>query len=322
MSTSTPSSIKKATIIGCGSIGASWAALFLAHGIKTITYDINPSAKDFLIELVDQALPVLMRLGNCPFPNAKSSDIIFTTNLEEALQDTDFVQENGPEKMEFKQNLFAEIAKVVREDVIIATSSSGLSCSSIQEGLGMDSHPERCVVGHPFNPPHLIPLVEVVGGSKTSENTIKRTLDFYTNLGKKAVHVKKEATGHVANRLQGALMREMMYLIQEDICTVSDIEDAMQYGPGLRWGIMGPSLLFHLGGGKGGIEHFADHLLEPAMTWYAEKDPLVNEELRRKWVEGTREVVAGRSFDELSKQRDDGIIELLKIRQGVKEPAA
>ncbi|RDW80892.1 3-hydroxyacyl-CoA dehydrogenase [Coleophoma crateriformis] len=310
---SVPSNIKKVTIIGAGSIGASWAALFIAHGIHTVAYDINASAKDFLIELVDGALPVLSRLGNCPNTSAKSSDIVFTTNLAEALKDTDFVQENGPEKLEFKQNLFNEISKHVRDDVIIATSSSGLRCSAIQEGL--TSNLGRCVVGHPFNPPHLIPLVEVVGGSATSPETVSRTLEFYNNLGKKAVHVKKEAKGHIANRLQGALMREMMHLIQEDICTVPDIEDAMQYGPGLRWGIMGPSLLFHLAGGKGGIEHFADHLLGPAMTWYAEKDPEVNDELRSKWIAGTREIVADRSFDELVKQRDEEIIELLKIRK-------
>ncbi|KAL3426889.1 3-hydroxyacyl-CoA dehydrogenase [Phlyctema vagabunda] len=310
---SAATSIKKVTVIGSGSIGASWAALFLAHGLETVVYDINPSAKDFLYSLVDGALPVLQRLGNSTNADAKASDIVFTTDLVEALKDADFVQENGPERLPFKQKLFTDITKHVRDDTILATSSSGLSCSSIQEGVV--SHPERCVVGHPFNPPHLIPLVEVVGGNMTSSATIERTLAFYNGLGKKAVHVKKEARGHIANRLQGALMREMMYLLQNDVCTVADLEAAMQYGPGLRWGVMGPNLLFHLGGGPAGIQHMADHLLEPMMSWYAETDPVVNDELKRKWVEGTLDVVNGRKFEDLVKQRDEEIIELLNIQK-------
>ncbi|ROW04745.1 hypothetical protein VMCG_04714 [Cytospora schulzeri] len=307
--------IRKIAIIGCGSIGASWAALFLAQGLTVTAFDINPAAETFLHKIVTDALPVLSSLGLLQKADAKPSDILFTTQMDEALNGADFVQENGPEKLDFKQHLFDQIAGLVRPDTTIATSSSGLTCSSIQEGMHASSHPERCVVGHPFNPPHLIPLVEVVGGKQTSAETIDKTLAFYEKIGKKPVHVKKEVVGHVANRLQAALMRECMHLLQEDVVGVADIDTAMSYGPGLRWGVMGPSLLFHLGGGEGGIKHMADHLLGPLMTWYAREDPVVDDGLKKKWVDGTIEEVDGRDFRELARQRDAELVRLLNVRR-------
>lgn len=308
------SNIQKVAIIGCGSIGASWAALFLAQGLTVSAFDINPAAQKFLENIVSYALPVLSSLGLLKKTDAKPSDILFTTTMEDALKGADFVQENGPERLQFKQELFDNIAKTVAEDTIIATSSSGLTCSSIQEGMQASSHPERCVVGHPFNPPHLIPLVEVVGGRQTSADVVSRTMAFYSAVGKKPVEVKKEVVGHVANRLQAALMREMMYLLQEDVATVSDLDTAMSFGPGLRWGVMGPSTLFHLGGGEGGIRHMADHLLGPLMSWYAPRDPVVDDALRRKWVDGTIEEVGGRDYRELARQRDEELVRLLNVR--------
>ncbi|TDZ39205.1 L-carnitine dehydrogenase [Colletotrichum spinosum] len=309
------SSIQKVAIIGCGSIGASWAALFLAQGLTVTAFDINPSAETFLKNLVTDALPVLSSLGLLNNTDANVTDILFTTNLEEALDGADFVQENGPEKLDFKRRLFNDMAALTRRDTIIATSSSGLTCSSVQEGMQPSSHPERCVVGHPFNPPHLIPLVEVVGGAQTSTSTVDKTMQFYESMGKKPVHVKKEVVGHVANRLQAALVREIMYLLQQDVVNVEDIDNAMSYGPGLRWGVMGPSLLLHLGGGEGGVKHMADHLLGPLMTWYAPKDPEVNDELKQKWVDGTMQGVAGRDYRQLAKQRDEELVRLLNIRK-------
>lgn len=306
---------QKVAIIGCGSIGASWAALFLAQGLTVTTFDINPAAETFLYKIVTDALPILSSLGLLKKADAKPSDILFTTKMEEALRDADFVQENGPEKLAFKQNLFNQIARLVRPDTIILTSSSGLTCSSIQEGMHASSYPERCAVGHPFNPPHLIPLVEVVGGEQTSAKTIEKTIAFYEKIGKKPVHVRKEVVGHVANRLQAALMRECMHLLQEEVVSVADIDTAMSYGPGLRWGVMGPSLLFHLGGGEGGIKHMADHLLAPLMTWYAREDPVVDDELKQKWVDGTMEEVDGRDFRDLARQRDEGLVRLLNVRR-------
>ncbi|CAI6332734.1 unnamed protein product [Periconia digitata] len=309
-------STQKVTIIGCGSIGASWAALFLAHGFSVTAFDINAAAESFVRTFVNEALPTLVALGEMSESStAKAEDIKFTTNLNEALEGADFVQENGPEKLDFKQQLFSDIAAIVRPDTILATSSSGLTCSSIQEGMAPGSHPERCVVGHPFNPPHMIPLVEVVGGSATAPEVIAKAMEFYSKAGRKPIHIQKEVVGHVANRLQSALAREMMHLISEDICTVKDIDDAMSYGPGLRWGVMGPSALFHLAGGPGGIEHMSQHLLGPLMSWYARKDPVVDEALREKWVRGTLEAVDGRTYQDLAKQRDEELVALLKTRK-------
>ena len=307
--------IQHVSIIGCGSIGASWAALFLAQGLTVTTFDINAAAETSLRKLVSNALPVLKSLGLQKSPFASADSIIFTTNLREALQHADFVQENGPERLELKQKMFEEMAGLVRSDVILATSSSGLTCSSIQEGMSASSHPERVIVGHPFNPPHLIPLVEVVGGTQTSQDTIDRTMTFYNTMGKKAVHVKKEVVGHIANRLQAALMREMLSMLQKDVCSISDIDDAMSYGPGLRWGIMGPNTLFHLAGGEQGAQHMADHLLEPVTTWWAKEDPVLDDALKKKWVEGTMEAIKARKFDDLVTQRDGELVRLLNLRK-------
>jgi 3-hydroxyacyl-CoA dehydrogenase len=312
--------IKRVSIIGSGSIGASWAALFLAQGLDVRVFDINASMETFLRKLVTSALPTLDTLGLLKNSKATADDIVFSTSLEEALRDTDFVQENGPERLEFKQGLFTDIARLVRDDVIIATSSSGLMCSKIQDGMPADTKPERCVVGHPFNPPHLIPLVEVIGGKLTSKYTIGKTIDFYERMGKKPIYVQKEVPGHVANRLQAALFREIFHLVQENICTVKDIDDAMAFGPGLRWGVMGPSTLMHLAGGEGGVEHMANHLLEPMTTWWAQETPVMNDELKSKWVAGTLDAVDGRKYVDLSKQRDDEIVQLLNSRKKWESP--
>ncbi|KAM0478724.1 hypothetical protein ACHAP7_005871 [Fusarium lateritium] len=309
------SSINTVAIVGCGAIGASWAALFLAQGLKVKAFDINPVSETYLRNFIRDALPVLSSIGLVKNTNAKPEHVIFTTSLAEALQDADFVQENGPERLDFKQKLFQEMGEALREDVIIATSSSGLTCSSIQEGMDVSAGPQRCVVGHPFNPPHLIPLVEVVGGSQTDPSVIQRTMAFYESLGKQPIHLKKEVPGHVANRIQAAVMREVFHILQQDVCSVQAIDDAVSYGPGLRWGVMGPNMLFHLGGGEGGIEHFADHLLGPLQTWYAPENPVVDEELKNKWIGGTRGAVGEMGYGDLVKQRDEELVRLLNVRK-------
>ncbi|KAL1608301.1 hypothetical protein SLS60_003241 [Paraconiothyrium brasiliense] len=313
--TSSDREIKNVAIIGCGSIGASWAALFLAQNLAVTVYDINPSTETFLRTIVSTALPTLKSLGLVKKSTAKADDIAFTTDLQAALSNADFVQENGPERLDLKQSLFTEIARHVADDVIIATSSSGLMCTNIQEGIPTESKPERCVIGHPFNPPHLIPLVEVVGGRFTSRSTINRTLEFYKNVGKKPIYFQKEVPGHIANRLQAALFREILHIVQNNICTVKDIDDAMAFGPGLRWGVMGPSTLMHLAGGEGGVEHMASHLLHPMTTWWAQDHPVVDDELKDKWVAGTLDAVNGRNYHELTRRRDDEIVQLLNIRK-------
>src|SRR6202163_2591524 len=246
--------IRNIAIVGTGVIGASWAALYLARGFNVTATDPAPNAEDNLRKFIDAAWKDLTVIGLSP--NASLENLQFTTDMKKALADADLVQENGPERRDFKIKLFADMDAATPEDSIIASSSSGLTMSVMQSAC---NHPERCVIGHPFNPPHLIPLVEVVAGTKTSSETVRQAISFYTSIGKKPIHVQKEVVGHVANRLQAAIYREIVNLIEKGVVDVVDADTAMCWGPGLRWGVMGPSLLFHLGGGPGGIQHFMDH---------------------------------------------------------------
>ncbi|KAG4424661.1 hypothetical protein IFR04_002194 [Cadophora malorum] len=316
---STSPKIRTVAVIGCGSIGASWAALFAHHGLKTTVYDPNPLAERTLRTIEAEASKVFASLDQnntsttADEPSITPSPITFTTSLSTGLLNADFIQENGPENLSIKSTLLTQIDALLPPHIPILTSTSGLTCSSLSPAL---QHPSRLAVGHPFNPPHLIPLVEVVGSPQTSPETIATAMAFYTSLGKKPIHLQKEIPGHVANRLQAALFREILHLVENDVATVSDIETAMEYGPGLRWGVMGPSTLFHLGGGsEGGAEHFSKHILRPMMGWCAEETPVLGEELREKWVRQTGEVVAKEEFGGLCRRRDEGIVGILKEKK-------
>src|SRR5712691_163993 len=238
--------VRRIAIVGTGVIGASWTALYLAHGFDVIATDPAPNAEANLRYYVDTAWKDLAVLGLSP--KASPEHLDFTLDMQQALAGADFVQENGPERPEFKIKLCAEIDEAAPPDSIIASSSSGLTMSVIQSGC---MRPERCVIGHPFNPPHLIPLVEIVGGAKTSEETIRRTTEFYTSIGQRTVRLNKELPGHVANRLQAALGREVYYLVSEGVVSAADVDTALSWGPGLRWGVMGNMMLNNLGGGPG-----------------------------------------------------------------------
>ncbi|MCA7927910.1 3-hydroxyacyl-CoA dehydrogenase [Burkholderia cepacia] len=304
--------IKRVAIIGTGVIGASWAALFLAKGLDVVATDIAPDAEPKLRAFIDAAWPALEQFGLAP--NASRERLQFTANLDEAVTGSDFVQENGPERIDFKKELYKHLDAILAPDAIIASSSSGLTMSEIQSAC--ERHPERCVIGHPFNPPHLIPLVEIVGGAKTSRETIERATAFYTSLGKKTIQLNKEVPGHVANRLQAALWREIVHLISEDVVSVEDADTAVCWGPGLRWGIMGPNMLFHLGGGQGGIEHFFDQFTGPMTAWWnVLGSPKITPELRQKVIAGVHEEVAGQSIDQLAARRDEVLLGLLSLRR-------
>src|ERR1700720_657739 len=212
--------VRRIAIIGTGAIGASWTALFLAKGLEVIATDIAPDGEASLKRFVQTAWPALERLGLAP--GATQSNLAFTADLPAAVKSADFVQENGPERIDFKKKLYRQLDELLPADVIIASSSSGLTMSEIQSGC--PSHPERCVIGHPFNPPHLIPLVEIVGGVKTSEDTIERAAEFYTAMGKRTIRLHKEVPGHVANRLQAALAREVYHLVNEGVVSVADVD--------------------------------------------------------------------------------------------------
>src|SRR5258707_5986144 len=288
--------IRRIAIIGTGVIGASWTSLYLAKGLQVVATDIAPNAEAALRKFVEAAWPALKRLGLSP--GASQSNLKFTAALEQAVGGVDLVQENGPERIDFKRKLYEQLDALLAPDVIIASSSSGLTMSEIQ--LGARLHPERCVIAHPFNPPHLIPLVEIVGGAKTSEATIQRTSEFYTSLGKQTVRLRKEVPGHVANRLQAALAREVYYLVADDVISVSDVDKALSWGPGLRWGIMGQVLLNHLGGGQGGIEHFFDQFTAPMTAWWKVLgSPELTPAVQQKLIAGLHEEAGSRSVAEL-----------------------
>jgi 3-hydroxyacyl-CoA dehydrogenase len=303
--------IRHVAVIGTGVIGASWTALFLAKGLEVIATDVAPNAEAELKRFIEAAWPALKRLGLAP--GASPSRVTFTHDLTAALKGADLVQENGPERIDFKQKLYRQLDELLPPDVIIASSSSGLTMSEIQ--LGCDFHPERCVIGHPFNPPHLIPLVEIVGGAKTSGDTIERVTDFYTGIGKKPVRLHKEVPGHVANRLQAALSREVYHLVAEGVVSAADADTALSWGPGLRWGIMGSLLLNHLGGGQGGIEHFFEQFTGPMTTWWKVLgQPVLTPEVQTKLIESVHAEVGSRSIDELAAARDEMLLGLIELR--------
>src|SRR5499425_445879 len=255
--------IRNVAIVGTGVIGASWAALYLARGLNVTATDPAPNAEANLRRYIDEAWKDLRIIGLSP--GASRDNLEFTLDMKKALANADLVQENGPERKDFKIKLFADMDAATPPESIIASSSSGLTMSVMQSAC---KHPERCVIGHPFNPPHVIPLVEVVAGEKTSPETVQRTIEFYASIGKKPIHVRKEVVGHVANRIQGALYREVVNLIEKGVLDVADADVAVCWGPGLRWGVMGPNVLFHLGGGQGGIKHFIEHLGPALSTWW------------------------------------------------------
>ena len=311
--------IRRVAIIGTGVIGASWAALFLAKGLEVIATDIAPNAEGALRRFVDAAWPALKRLGLAP--GASLGKLSFTPDLPTALKGADLVQENGPERIEFKKKLYAQLDELLPEEVIIASSSSGLTMSEIQSACR--AHPERCVIGHPFNPPHVVPLVEIVGGAKTSEDTIRRVADFYTALGKRTIRLHREVPGHVANRLQSALSREVYYLVAEGVVSAADADTALSWGPGLRWGVMGSLLLNHLGGGQGGIEHFFEQFTGPMTAWWKVLgQPVLTPDVQKKLVDGVRAEVGSRSIDELAAERDEMLLGLIELRIKVEKAFA
>jgi carnitine 3-dehydrogenase len=306
--------IRRIAIIGTGVIGASWTALYLARGLQVVATDIAPNAEAGLRKFVETAWPVLTRLGLSP--GASQSNLKFTAALAQAVSGVDLVQENGPERIDFKQKLYGQLDELLPPEAMIASSSSGLTMSEIQKGAAL--HPERCVIAHPFNPPHLIPLVEIVGGAKTSEATIRRAEEFYTSIGQRTVRVNREMPGHVANRLQAALAREVYYLVAEGVVSAADVDTALCWGPGLRWGVMGNMMLNHLGGGPGGIEHFFQQFSGPMTAWWKTLGaPVLTPEVQKKLIDSVHAEAGSRTIQELEAERDEVLLGLIELRNKV-----
>ncbi|MET7298889.1 3-hydroxyacyl-CoA dehydrogenase NAD-binding domain-containing protein [Embleya sp. NPDC005575] len=296
-----PVEIARVAIVGTGVIGASWAAHFLAHGLDVIATDPAPGAEERLRADVAALWPTLAGIGSI---HAGSPDrLTFTADAAEAAAEADFVQENGPEREDVKRALFARLDAAARPGVVLASSSSGMAATVIARDCA--AHPERVLVGHPFNPPHLIPLVEVVPGKHTAEEAVRTALAFYTAVGKKPIRVRHELPGHLANRLQAALWREAYSLVDRGAATVADIDTAIAYGPGLRWAILGPFANQHLSGGSGGIAHVLEHLGPPTEAWWRDLgDPSLTPELAAKLVTGVDEALAGIDHTALAARRD------------------
>jgi 3-hydroxyacyl-CoA dehydrogenase len=305
-----PSESGRIAVVGAGVIGASWAAYFLAKGFSVSVTDPAAGAEARLQGLVDNFWPKLQRIGLTD--GASRDRLTFDPDLTEAVAGCGFVQENGPERVDIKRNLLAQISAAVAADVIIATSSSGILVSEIQDSA---IHPERVLVGHPFNPPHLIPLVAVVGGRMTSPEVIQRGLAFYAAIGKKPIHIRREVKGHIANRLQAALWREAFYLVEQGVARVADIDTAIAHGPGLRWALLGPFLNLHLSGGAQGIGHVIDHLGPPMEAWWRDLGVVtLTSKVRADAVAGVAEELSGHDLSRLIAERDDILITLLELK--------
>jgi carnitine 3-dehydrogenase len=298
--------------IGAGVIGGGWVAHFLARGFQVRAWDPAPDAGDKLRRLVDAAWPALTSLGLAE--GASRDNLVVTPTLAEAVEGAVFVQESAPEDLPLKRKLLAEIDAATPAGVVVASSTSGYGMTEMQTDA---TTPERLVVGHPFNPPYLIPLVEVVGGERTAAWAVSYASEFYRRVGKTVITMDREVPGFIANRLQEALWREALHMVANGEATVEQIDTAITAGPGLRWPIQGPLLTFHLAGGEGGMAHMLDHF-GPSLKspWTRLEAPELTQELRDAVVEGCEDEAAGRSIADLVAERDRAII---AIQRAVEE---
>ena len=312
--------IKKVSCVGAGVIGYSWALYFALKKLDTTVYDITIEALELAKTRIKESLKSLLKNEVVTEKECAEIEkrITYTTSMEEAVKDAKFIVESGPENYDIKRNIVKEIEKYTSPETIIASSTSGLLITEIaRESL----HPERFIGGHPYNPPHLIPLVEITKGEKTTEEVIKTAKEFYTLIGKEPVVLQKEALGFICNRLQMALYREVCDLVMRGVCTIEDADKAVTYGPGLRWGIMGPSLVFQLGGGKAGIDGILKHLRPSINMWLKDmadfkEFPEEFGQIAREGVEAemkNRTKETGNDDASLAEYRDKMLIEMLKL---------
>ncbi len=299
---------KIVTIVGAGVIGAGWAARMLACGLIVNAYDPSVKARKQLLSNTKIALKNLQRLGLNK--NAKLSNLKIYSDLRESLNSTTFVQENAPENEKLKKKLLKDIDKLLPKNIIIASSSSGLLPTRIQS---LCNYPERVCIGHPFNPVYLLPLVELVSGKQTKKNTITGAKKFYEGIGMKPLIVKKEIEGYISDRLQEALWREALHIIKDGIASTQDVDDAIVYGPGLRWSFMGVCLTFHLAGGQTGMKHMLEQF-GPALKlpWTKLKGPKLDAKLKKLMISGTKKQAGKYTIKDLEVQRDIFLIEIMK----------
>lgn len=293
-------SIAHVAALGGGLIGRSWTALFLAAGRSVAVYDPDPDTEARVHETVELAWPVLTSLG---LVRGTRGELVICDDPREAVEGAGFVQESIPERVALKHELYAAIETVIGEDTVVASSASGLTLGELQGGW---KDPGRLVLGHPFNPPHLVPLVEVMGNERTDVGVVDGARSFYESIGKVTIEIKREVPGHVANRLQAALWREAIHLVNEGVASVEDVDTAVSSGPGLRWAVMGPTQLFHLGGGDGGLAGFCEKYADSFNRWWDDLGtPYLDEATAQRLVDGLSASTRSRSIDELVAARDD-----------------
>ena len=302
--------VARVAVLGTGTIGASWAAFFLSRGLEVAASDPAPHAEGFLRHFVAGAWPALARLGL--HPGADPGRLHFHADPVAAVAGADFVQENGPERIEVKQALFAQVDAVLPPEVLIASSSSTLLPSAMQARC---RHPGRLLLGHPFNPPHLIPLVEVAGGAATAPDSLDRAMRLYAALGKHPIRLNKEIAGHVSNRLQAAVWREAAYLVEQGVVSVADVDAAISQGPGLRWAIMGPIMTYHLGGGAGGLRYLMDHI-GVAGLWPQLGTPGMTPAFEQALIDGVLAEAGGQGIAEMARARDARLVAILEGLRG------
>jgi carnitine 3-dehydrogenase len=303
--------VKRIAVVGTGVIGAGWATRCLVRGIDVVATDPGPDAEAKLRASLENARPAAEELYGTS--DAKPGALTFAGSVAEAVAGADFIQENAPEREELKRRLHAEIDAAARPDVIIASSSSGLLPTAIQTDC---KHPERVLIGHPFNPVYLLPLCEVVGGERTSAESIDRAMAFYSSIGMYALHVRTEIEGYLSDRLQEAIWREILHLVNDGVATTGELDDAIKYGPGLRWAIMGTNQIFHMAGGDSGMRHML-HQFGPALElpWARLEAPELTEKLIEHMVEGTQSQAEGKTVKELEQLRDNCLIDIMRALQ-------
>jgi 3-hydroxyacyl-CoA dehydrogenase len=306
--------INKIAVIGAGLVGSAWAAFYAGKGFAVNLYDVDKAITAKGYQKALESLKFLLEhnlITQDAYKRANSS-LDRVESIQEAVKTADFVQESASERYEIKKKIFAEIDGYTPEDVIIASSTSALLMTEIQKVM---KHPERGIIAHPFNPAHLVPLVELVGGEQTSEAVITRLYDFFEDCGKVAVIIKKEIPGFIANRLQAAVWREAIDMVLNGVASVGDVDKALYAGPGIRWALMGQHMTFHLGGGPGGIEHFVDHIGENKRRLWEDmaKWTQLPCETKKVLSKGIEQEMGERSFKEVEQWRDEKLVKLLKV---------
>ena len=310
--------VRRVALVGSGLIGQGWAALFALHGYSVVMQDLSEEKVEEARGRVIHHIGTLVEAGLGRDAGAAAKRLETATNLGEALEGADYVQESVYESLQAKCPLYAEMDELTPKDVVFASSTSGLLMTEIARD--MRRHPERAIVAHPWNPVHLVPLVELSPGVKTSKATTDLVYRLMEDIGRAPVVLRKEAPGFIANRLSVVLWREALNLVDQGVASVEDVDKAVRAGPGIRWAIMGPYMTYHLGGGKGGIEYLLRHIgagksawLETTATWTE-----TPESVTQKAIDGVEEMVGGRSLEELEAWRDRYLLELNKLLWGKK----